>query len=57
MEEVKKDVKLFELQHNIERSFSEGENLDSNQVTEDGMPPLFTRNKGDLSAQENKIQP
>ena len=37
--EVKKDVELFELQQNIQLSFGEGENLDSNQVSEDGVPP------------------
>ena len=42
--EVRKDVKLFELQQDIQPSFSEGENLDSNQVTEDGMPPLSEKN-------------
>ena len=31
--------------------------MDSNQVTEDGMPPLSERNGGDLSAQENEILP
>ena len=51
--EVKKDVELFELQQNIQPSFGEGENLDSNQVIEDGMPSLFEGNGGDLSAQEN----
>ena len=55
--EVKKDVELFELQQNIRPSFGEGENLDSNQVTEDGMPPLSKGNMGDLSAQENEIHP
>ena len=35
--EVKKDVELFELQQNIPPSFGEGEDLDSNQVTENGM--------------------
>ena len=54
---VKKDVELFELQQNIQPSFSEGENLDSNQVTEDGMPPLSEGNGGDLPAQENEIRP
>jgi len=48
--EVRKDVQLFELQQDIQPSFSEGKNLDSNQVTEDGMPPLFEKNGGDLSA-------
>ena len=52
---IKKDVKLFELQQDIQPSFGEGENLDSNQVTEDGMPPLSERNGGDLSPQENEI--
>ena len=47
--EVKKDVELFELQQNIPPSFGEGENLDSNQVTEDGMPPLSERNGGRLA--------
>ena len=55
--EVKKDVKLFELQQNIQPSFGEGENLNSNQVTEDGMPPLPEGNGGDLSAQKNEIRP
>ena len=55
--EVKKDVELFELQQDIQLSFGEGENLDSNQVTKDGMLPLFERNGGDLSAQKNEIRP
>ena len=55
--EVKKDVELFELQQNIQPSFSEGENLDSNQVIEDGMPPLSKGDREDLSAQENVIRP
>ena len=47
--EIKKDVELFESQQNIQPSFGEG-NLDSNQVTEDGMPPLPEGNGEDLSA-------
>ena len=47
--EVKKDVELFELQQDIQPSFSEGKNLDSNQVTQDGMPPLPERTGGNLS--------
>jgi len=31
--------------------------LDSNQVTEDGTPPLSEGNGGDLPAQENEIRP
>jgi len=54
--EIKKDVQLFELQHEIQPSFGMGENLNSNQVTEDGTPPLFDSNGGDLFAQENKIR-
>jgi len=38
--EIKKDVALFELQQDIEPSFDEGENLNSNQVTEDGLSLL-----------------
>jgi len=53
--EVKKDVKLFELQQNIQLSFSEGENLDSKQVTEDGIPLLSQGNGSDLLTQENEI--
>ena len=48
--EINKDVKLFELPQDIQPSFSEGENLNSNEVSEDGMPPLSERNGGDLSA-------
>jgi len=55
--EVKKDVELFELQQNIQPSFSEGENLDSNQVIKDGMPPLSKGNGRDLPVQENEIHP
>jgi len=55
--EFKKDVELFELQQNIQPSFGEGESLDSNQVTEDGMPPLSEGNEEDLPAQENEIHP
>ena len=57
IDEVKKDIELFELQQNIQPSFGEGENLGSNQVTEDGMPPLHEGNEGDLSAQDNEIRP
>ena len=52
---IKKDVELFKLQQDIQPSFGEVENLDSNQVTENGMPPLPNRDRGDLSAQENEI--
>ena len=52
---IKKDVELFELEQDIQPSFGEGENLDSNQVIEDNMPPLPERDEGDLSAQENEI--
>jgi len=31
--------------------------LNSRHVTKDGGPPLFDRNKGDLSTQENKARP
>jgi len=55
--EIKKDVELFELQQDIQPSFSEAGNLNSNQVTEGDMPPLFKRNGGDLSAKENEIRP
>ena len=54
---IKKDVELFELQQGIQPSFGEGENLDSNQVTEDGMPPLSRGNGGDLPDQEIEIRP
>ena len=37
--EINKDVELFELQQDIQQSFGEKEDLNSNQVTEDGMPP------------------
>ena len=55
--EVKKDAELFELQQDIQQFFGEEENLDSNQVTEDSMPPLSKRNGGDLSAQKNEMRP
>ena len=55
--EVKKDVELFELQPDIQPSFGEGENLDSNQVTEDGMPLLSRGNGGELPNQEIEIRP
>ena len=55
--EVKKHVQLLELQQNTQPSFNEGENLDSNQVTEDGMPPISEGNGGDLPAQENEVSP
>ena len=45
---IKKDVELFELQQDIQPSFGEGENLDSNQVTGDGMSPLPERDGGDF---------
>ena len=45
--EVKKDVELFELQQDILPSFDKWENLDSNQVIENCMPPLSERNVGD----------
>ena len=51
---IKKDVKLFELQQDIQPSFGEGENLDSNQITEDGMSHLLESDGGDLSTQENQ---
>jgi len=51
---IKKNVKLFELQQDIQPSFGEGENLGSNQVTEDGTSPLLERDGEDLSAQENQ---
>jgi len=55
--EIKKDVELFKLQQDIQLSFSEGENFNSNQVTENGMHPLSERNGGELSTQENEIHP
>ena len=56
--EVKKDVELIELQQNIPPSFGEGENLDSNQVTEDGMLPSPSKgNGGNLPAQQNENRP
>jgi len=54
--EIKKDVQLFELQPDIQPSFGKGENLNSNEVIEDGTSPLFDLNAGELSAQENKIR-
>ena len=48
--EVKKDIELFKLQQNIQPSLGEGENLDSNKVTEDGMPPLSEGNEEDFPA-------
>jgi len=53
---IKNDVELFELQQDIQPSFSEGENLDSNKVTKDGMPPLPGRDDGDLSVKENEVR-
>jgi len=55
--EVRKDVELFELQQNIQPSFSEGENMNFNKLTENGMHPLLEGNEGDLSTQENEIHP
>jgi len=55
--EVKKNVELFELKQDIQPSFGEGENSDSNPVIEDSTPPLPEKDGRDFSAQENKIHP
>jgi len=44
--EIKKDIELFELQQDIQPSLNKGENLNSHQVTQDGMPPLSKGNGG-----------
>ena len=36
--EIKKDLELYELQQDLQPSLSEGEDLNSRQVTEDGKP-------------------
>ena len=45
---------MYELHQDIQPSFNEGENLNSNQVIEDDALPLSERNDRDLSAQENE---
>jgi len=45
--EIKKDLKLYELQQDLQPSLSK-EDLNSHQVTENGEPPLPKRN-GDIS--------
>jgi len=41
----------------FQQYFSEGEDLNSNQVTEDGTSALSKRNGRDLSAQNNEVGP
>ena len=52
--EIKKYIELYELQQDIQPSFHEDENLNSNQVIKDDALPLSESNDKDLSAQENK---
>jgi len=45
--EIKRDVELYKLQQDIQPSFYEGEDLNSNQITKDGTPPISKRNEED----------
>jgi len=40
---------VYELQQDIDPSLGEGEDLSSNQVTEDGTSSLVKRSRGNLS--------
>ena len=53
----KKDVDLYNLQQDIQPSLGEGADLNSHRVIEDGTLPLFNRNNGGLSIQEDEIRP
>jgi len=50
IDEIKKDVKLYELQQDIQSSLGEWDDLNSHWVTEDGTTSLCNRNVGGLSA-------
>ena len=51
------DLKLYELQKDLQQYLGEGEDLNSQYVTKDGSLPLFDRSGEGLSIKENEIRP